>query len=187
MEAFIVLACFAIAILAAKSFIRFFPSILPPQSGRLVTLDGLRGFLAFSVFIHHFVITYYWKVDGVWRRPESDIYQNFGKVGVVLFFMITGFLFIDRLISKKKVNWFLLFKSRLFRIQPLYFFALIIVLILSLKNTNFQIGDWQSFFKDIVLWLLFYGRSINEFADSKRIIASVDWTLKYQGNRMSAH
>ena len=180
MEAFIVLSSFAIAILTAKSFIRFFPSILPPQYGRLVTLDGLRGFLAFSVFIHHFVITYYWKVDGVWRRPESDIYQNFGKVGVVLFFMITGFLFIDRLISKKKVNWFFLFKSRLFRIQPLYLFALIMVLILSLKNTNFQIGDWQSFFKDIVLWLLFYGRSINEFADSKRIIASVDWTLKYE-------
>lgn len=59
-------------------------------------IDALRGLLATAVVCHHFIVTYYWKVDGSWVRPESDVLNNMGVVPVSLFFMITGFLFLEK-------------------------------------------------------------------------------------------
>lgn len=149
---------------------------------RFSSIDGMRGFLAVFVFIHHFIITWHWKNTGIWSRPPENYYQNFGKVGVALFFMITGFLFISKLINNhNKLEWNKFFESRLFRIFPLYLFCLFIMLIIVGFETSFNLNTQiYTILIDILKWLLFIGSSINDFSDTKLIIAGVDWTLKYE-------
>ncbi|NPZ46856.1 acyltransferase [Pseudomonas aeruginosa] len=83
------LACLAVA-LATCEFIRRLGSARLPAS-RFVTIDGLRGYLAFFVFLHHSSIWYYYLKDGLWQLPPSRLYAHFGQTSVALFFMVTGF------------------------------------------------------------------------------------------------
>jgi len=150
-------------------------------SSRYASIDGVRGLLALVVFFHHYMITYYWKQTGNWSSPPSELYENFGKVGVSVFFMITGFLFIGKLLDTEKPNWLTIFSSRAYRILPLYLAALIaitvIVIFASEPNqfsTNFEL------LKDYTRWFLFIGGPISGFEDTPKIIAGVHWTLKYE-------
>ncbi len=156
-------------------------SFLSEREGRYGSIDGLRGYLALSVFFHHFIITWYWKNDGLWRRPPEDYFQNYGKVGVAIFFMITGFLFISKLLNNKDISWSRLFESRVFRIYPLYIFVLLSITLIVLVNTNFQLNvEFLTIMKEYFKWFVFFGGEINGFSDTRRIIAGVDWTLKYE-------
>jgi peptidoglycan/LPS O-acetylase OafA/YrhL len=177
------LICFVISVLVAqfisrqKSF-----SFLSHRQGRYGSIDGLRGFLAISVLFHHFIITWYWKVNGRWTRPPEDYYQNYGKVSVALFFMITGFLFIFKIMKENgKINWFEFYESRIFRIFPLYIFAVIIITLIIFYRSDFELKvSFLEIIKQYAQWGIFYGNTINNFADTKTIIAQVDWTLKYE-------
>ena len=157
-------------------------SFLDSRKGRFGSIDGVRGFLALFVVFHHFIIVYYWKVEGAWQRPPEDIFQNYGKVGVVIFFMITGYLFFAKINNKERpINWILMFKSRLFRILPLYIFALLIITLIVFNNSNYQLNISPAMLvKDLAKWGLFIGGTINGFLDTRVIIAGVDWTLKYE-------
>jgi peptidoglycan/LPS O-acetylase OafA/YrhL len=171
--------CIFLAVYLAKhkSF-----SFLIDRSSRFQTLDGLRGFLALSVLFHHYIITYYWKLNGQWVRPPEDYYQNYGKVGVAIFFMITGFLFISKILNQKTdINWLKIYESRFFRIIPLYIFALVLITLVVFDSTNYQLNDsFPALIKQYIKWGIFHGGSINGFADTKHVIAGVDWTLKYE-------
>lgn len=157
-------------------------SFLITRNSRFETLDGLRGFLALSVFFHHFVITYYWKVDGLWQRPPEDYYENYGKVGVGMFFMITGFLFVSKLLkSNGDISWLKFYESRFFRIFPLYIFAVICITYFAFSYYDFSVNSSAgSLLKQYLKWGLFIGGAINEFEYTKNVIAGVDWTLKYE-------
>lgn len=157
-------------------------SFLDNRESRFETLDGLRGFLALSVFFHHFVVTYYWKVNGSWTRPPEDYYQNYGKVGVAIFFMITGFLFISKLLNSKwSVDWLKLFKSRIFRIMPIYIFAVAFITLIVFHNSAYQLNSsLYILLKELFKWGVFRGGNINDFENTRIIIAGVDWTLKYE-------
>ena len=152
------------------------------RTGRFSTLDGLRGFCAISVFYTHYIVTWYWINGGPWELPPEIYYHNYGKVGVAIFFMLTGFLFIGKLLkSREKINWLNLYESRLFRITPLYFLSVFFISILVFSSTNFEIHVKESvLFKEYLKWFLYHGESINNFADTKIINAGVDWTLKYE-------
>ena len=63
----------------------------PATSLRYGTLDGLRGFLALSVFVFHLIVTREFLATDVWQPPHSRVYRLLGPLGVSLFFMITGF------------------------------------------------------------------------------------------------
>jgi len=135
------LICFGLSVLVAqfisrqKSF-----SFLSHRQGRYGSIDGLRGFLAISVLFHHFIVTWYWKVNGDWVRPPEDYYQNYGKVSVALFFMITGFLFISKIMKDDgKTNWFKFYESRIFRIFPLYIFAVLIVTLIVFSGSDLEL------------------------------------------------
>ena len=157
-------------------------SYISNRGGRYGTIDGLRGFLAISVFFHHFIITWYWKNNGKWSRPPEDYFQNYGKVGIALFFMITGFLFVSKLIKENgNTDWIRLFESRVFRIFPLYIFALILITITVAFRSNFELNvDFISLVKQYLRWFGFHGGMINNYSETKIVIAGVDWTLKYE-------
>lgn len=156
---------------------------LANRRGRDVTLDGLRGYLALSVFFHHMAVTWTWKTTGVWASSSDVYFLNFGKVGVFIFFMITGYLFVGKIlyVGYGNVNWYRLFESRVFRIFPLYLAALLIISLIVAGATGFQMNVGSpELLKEYVKWFVFHGSTINGFDETKRIIAEVDWTLKYE-------
>ncbi|HCG6971596.1 TPA: acyltransferase [Vibrio parahaemolyticus] len=179
MSVFALLISYLVAkkLCALRSF-----KFLHNRAGRYGSIDGLRGYLALLVVLHHFIITWYWKTTGIWTKPPEHYFQGFGKFGVSIFFMITGFLFISKLKSDNgKTNWTRLFKSRVFRICPLYVFALLIITLLVFINTGFSIEQGAlNLAIDYIKWFLYHGSSINGYEDTKKIIAGVDWTLKYE-------
>ncbi|MGC3555718.1 acyltransferase, partial [Pseudomonas aeruginosa] len=65
------LPCLAVA-LATSDFIRRLGSARLPAS-RFDTIDGLRGYLAFFVFIQHSSIWYYYLKDGLWQLTPSRL------------------------------------------------------------------------------------------------------------------
>jgi peptidoglycan/LPS O-acetylase OafA/YrhL len=74
-------------------FSKFYQRELAVTSGREVALDGLRGFAALMVAVHHTAICRVWLKTGAWTDAGSFVPQMMGPFGVVLFFMLTGFLF----------------------------------------------------------------------------------------------
>ena len=175
---------FIICLGAAKLIVktRYFCFLEERGAGRYETLDGLRGFLALAVFFHHFVITYYWKVNDAWVRPPENYYENYGKVGVALFFMITGFLFVSKLLhARGGINWIKLYESRVFRIFPLYIFAIICITFVVFSVLDYQVNEsYMGLLKQYIRWLLFIGGDINGYDNTRIIISKVDWTLKYE-------
>lgn len=149
---------------------------------RYGAIDGLRGYLALSVFIHHFIITWYWKNSGIWQAPPEIYFQNFGKVAIAIFFMITGFLFISKIIyDNGKTNWYKLYKSRIYRIYPLYIFVLLLISLVVFYESDFKINvEPEVLLKQYFKWLIYYGYIINDYINTNLIIAGVDWTLKYE-------
>lgn len=173
------IACLGTAGILAQS--RFF-SFLDDRVSRFDTIDGLRGFLALSVMFHHFVITYYWKLNGYWDNPPEKYYENYGKVGVAIFFIITGFLFTSKLLkSKGHISWLKIYESRIFRIIPLYLFSVLCIVFIVFHNTDWQLASSPgSTLIALTKWFTFHGGIINDFPETRRIIAGVDWTLKYE-------
>ncbi len=156
-------------------------NFLNARENRFKSLDGIRGFLALSVFFHHFVITYYWKKNDIWASPPEKMFDNFGSVGVAIFFIITGFLFISKITKKSTTNWVSLYKSRFFRIVPLYGFTLVVISLVVFASSKFNLHvSIPMLIKDYIKWGLFHGGSLNGFTDTRKIIAGVDWTLKYE-------
>ena len=80
-------------------------------------IDGIRGILALSVLAHHFYITYVWKTAGEWKKPEFVLIDNFGGTAVSIFFLITGYLFINKMM-KVDISWKQVYLSRVKRIYP---------------------------------------------------------------------
>lgn len=158
----------------------------PSALGRFASLDGLRGFLAFFVFLHHSCIWYFYLRTGKWEVPPSNLYTHFGQSSVALFFMITGFLFFSKLIDgrTKKIDWGRLFVSRFLRLVPLYLFAIsllfLLVLILSHGTLNDSIPKLAT---GMLRWLGFTilgSPNLNGVESTWIIVAGVTWSLPYE-------
>lgn len=179
------LVSFWVALVVAQLLIRHKSfSYLLHREGRYATVDGLRGFLAISVFFQHCVFTWHWKVTGEWLELPDDLFYftNYGKVGVAIFFMITGFLFIPRILERRNVQfWFKLYESRVFRIYPLYLLALVILSAVAFARSNYELQVApMELAKEYIRFGLFLGHRINDVPQTTRVIAGVDWTLKYE-------
>ncbi|WP_342030342.1 acyltransferase family protein [Pseudomonas sp. CFBP 13719] len=148
-------------------------------AARSSPLDALRGILATAVICHHFVVTYFWKATGIWIPPQSAVPNNLGAVPVSLFFMITGFLFFGK-IYQRRPDFLDIFKSRVLRIMPLYAFALIFVVLLSLYETGFAFITLKELGQEVFKWLVFSGGSFNGFIHSNIMTGGVHWTLRYE-------
>jgi peptidoglycan/LPS O-acetylase OafA/YrhL len=179
---FLLSTCLALFVSSVLSRIFQVRDVSSAASSRVSTLDGLRGFLAMGVFYHHFVVTYYWKTTGDWFAPDETLYRNFGKVGVALFFMITGYLFFNKIASKSGVmQWRSVYYSRIIRIVPLYYFVVLIITALAFFTTGPSLNvSISELVLQVFAWLLFYGGMINDLPVTVLIIAGVDWTLRYE-------
>ncbi|RCR69798.1 acyltransferase family protein [Larkinella punicea] len=86
-------------------------------------LNGLRFIAALWVIIHHIEqIKLIFKVDNYWHLPFVDL---IGKLGVVLFFVLSGFLITYLLLQERAVTGTIAIRHfylrRVLRIWPLYY------------------------------------------------------------------
>lgn len=150
---------------------------------RYEAIDGMRGFLALGVFIHHASIWHQYIQMGTWESPKSNLYYQFGKTSVSLFFMITSFLFITKLInsSEKRFNWRGFFISRIFRLMPMYYFSIAILFLIVMINSNWELKvSPLNFSKSVIDWIIFTVREspeINNYTLTPYINANVQWSL----------
>jgi peptidoglycan/LPS O-acetylase OafA/YrhL len=156
-----------------------------PAERRVVNLDGLRGFAALSVFFNHAAVYHTLFATGAWTYPGTRFYFLLGGFGVAFFFMITGYLFYSQLLrSNGKANWRKLYIGRVFRILPLYWFAVALVVVGVLINTGFHLRvPTGQLISELLRWGaggLFNNIPINGYPGTARIIASVTWTLRFE-------
>jgi peptidoglycan/LPS O-acetylase OafA/YrhL len=156
------------------------------EQGRFVSIDGLRGYLAVFVFIHHACIWYFYLRTGDWAPPPSNPYTVFGEAAVGFFFMITGFLFFNKIIQArtKGMDWFGFFVSRLMRLGPLYFAVLCCLFAIVAVVSQGELRDtpWH-LAKGISRWLIFTmlgSPNLNNFGHTSSIVAGVTWSLTYE-------
>jgi peptidoglycan/LPS O-acetylase OafA/YrhL len=164
-------------------FARYLP--LPDFHGRSTSIDGLRGFLAFGVFLYHSALWDQFVIIGKWRGPASAFYFHLGYGAVMMFFMITAFLFISKLIDaeRKPVVWRDLFIGRVFRIMPLYL-AMVAVMLSIVFNSQASLHEAPvPLVKSILHWMLltlFNAPDINGLRDTWLLVAGVTWTLRFE-------
>ncbi|MEN2398375.1 acyltransferase [Flavobacterium sp. MC2016-06] len=155
-------------------------------SSRYESIDGLRGFLAIGVFIHHSSIWIQYLQTNKWDAPKSNLYAQLGSTSVAFFFMITSFLFISKLLNlkEKEFNWKAFFISRFFRLTPMYYFSvsIIILFVMIINDWKLKVGIFR-FFGQILMWGTFTivrNTSINGYYLTSRINAGVVWSLPYE-------
>jgi len=132
------------------------------------SLDSLRGLAIIFVLIAHYFsngIGY----DGVTLLlGKYDINFGFiGRLGVILFFLLSGFLIISSL--QKNSNIFVFYKKRFLRIYPPYLFSIVIVALISFFVTILHIKyDLFTYMANIFM--------VQDLVGSK-LINGVYWTL----------
>lgn len=154
-------------------------------SNRYESIDGLRGLLAISVFIHHSYIWYKYLQTGDWKAPDSNFFNQLGLTGVSLFFMISSFLFVSKLLNFKgeKYDWKYFYINRFFRLAPLHIFIVFVIVLIVLNQSNWMLNpNLITFTKSVAKWLGFgvfgFGEINNVQADI--INAGVLWSLPYE-------
>lgn len=156
--------------------------VAPPQ-GRYIAVDGIRGYLAIFVFLHHSSLWFFYLRNGGWPVPPSLLYSHFGPSSVSLFFMITSFLFFSKLLGSKgkQMDWGRLYISRVMRIYPLFLFAFLVVLLIvfSISNWTLQVPV-GTLLKECFSWLVFMQPDINAVPGTAIIIAGVVWSLAFE-------
>jgi len=155
-------------------------------SSRYETIDGLRGFLALGVFIHHATIWFRFLRTAKWSTPPSNLYNHLGGTCVLFFFMITGFLFVSKLLMVRHtgINWNHFFVSRIFRLFPMYYFslALVVVTVMILSSWNLYVS-WGDFWEQLSHWMFFNIDTMPDLNHIKKtfvINAGVTWSLSYE-------
>jgi peptidoglycan/LPS O-acetylase OafA/YrhL len=166
----------------------------PPATARNASIDGLRGLLAVFVFAAHSLGWYYYLHSGEWTLPPSYFYTHLGQSSVMLFFMITAFLFVSKLLDasgkssdialSSPVFWRRLFVSRFMRLTPLYFFMLTSVLVLTAIVSDFKLREpWLVLLKHTASWasfIIFDRPNLNGVPNTWNMISGVNWTLPYE-------
>jgi peptidoglycan/LPS O-acetylase OafA/YrhL len=152
------------------------------NANRVNSLDGLRGFLALGVVVNHFDATI-----SILKTNRWESYTIFngmlGEVGVSLFFMITGFLFWGKLLkSGGMTDWKAMYINRFFRIAPVYYLCLILVICIVAYCCDFKINSTPfKLSKSLLQWITpgFHNvPDLNGFPMNR--IMGVTWTLRYE-------
>lgn len=148
---------------------------------RIGYIDGLRGYLALSVLMHHFVI---WlqvvELHGAWSDPRSNPLNALGAGGVGLFFMITGLVFYPRVLTGyRATRWRAVFVTRAFRIVPLLTVSVAMIMAIIAVRTGARPSVKE--LKSILSWLSAWSEPpLLGYDDSGRVNAYVLWSILFE-------
>lgn len=172
--------------------------VLVDEKNKYQNIDGLRGIAAICVMFVHSLLSYHflhfktwWDQDTVSQTFDKSVNLDVGAIiyslggfGVCIFFMITGFLFYDKLIrSEGHINIKNFFIKRFFRISPLYYFVILLVFVSALITGPAEFSSLKKCIKSFLSWLFFYFvdiKTISSIAPGSVPLAGVLWTLKIE-------
>jgi peptidoglycan/LPS O-acetylase OafA/YrhL len=181
------IACGGIAVAAIISRTSaFYRTELAADVGRReLSLDGLRGLAALMVVVHHGALFRGWLLTGTWGEAGVDAswIMALGPAGVHLFFMLTGFLFWSKArAGNGKVRIWKLWHGRLYRIAPLYLFAVaaVFVVVVVIRGTNIlTLKNWNAFWR-LFAFGIFRRPPLSDGYNPAEINAYVIWTLWFE-------
>ncbi len=173
-------AVFVVATLLAGILGRIgFP--VPGDERRLGCIDGLRGYLALAVLLHHFAL---WvavtRLGSVWRAPPQHVLNQLGAGAVGLFFMTTGLVFYPRILTGLRATpWTGVYVTRVFRIVPLVVVATAIITVIVMVRTGARPD--AHYIVEAAEWITTYRQvPILGYAETGQINAHVLWSLWYE-------
>lgn len=148
-------------------------------------IEGLRGLLAFFVFIHHAYVWRTWAFTSEWKIPEDHLFAHLGHSSVAMFFMITAFLFTGRMIDRSKVLYWAEFAiARFMRLMPAYSVAVLAVLALVAVRSGFELlAPPFSVARYSLQWFalgVLGTPDVNNVAHTGQMIAWVTWSLPFE-------
>ncbi len=181
----IAVACYLVAFLTSYAIVRWIlPQRLRPESDhghRYVAIDGIRGYLAFSVYVHHCIVTSIYLRTNRWAGPPYKFENELGMTAVAVFFMITAFLFWGRAHARRELDWQKFFISRLFRIYPLYLLVFSAVLLAVMYKSDWTtVEPIRRIVKEVAKWIFLQSPDVNGYFKTWIIVAGVTWTLVYE-------
>jgi peptidoglycan/LPS O-acetylase OafA/YrhL len=142
------------------------------ETGKLDCIDALRGIAALSILIYHI----YGKTGIItnWAYPIQILPERFIDLtlaGIPLFFILSAFTLYLSLDSRagEKRKFFKFYLRRFFRIAPLFYLLLIIVVLDSLI-TQKAVPSWQ----DILVNFTFTNNLVPQYSMS---LFSDGWTV----------
>lgn len=167
----------------------------PPRfRGEPDPVQGLRGFLAMGVFLQHALIWRHFTQHEGWH--ETRYLEQFGESRVILFFMLTAFLFYGRLVDarsgRKPFDWLRMAVSRVLRLTPVYWLAMLLMLAVLAIAFRFQVDEAGTSILRVVpgevmgqvaVWMGFsmLGMpSIANYINTPLITSGVAWTLPFE-------
>ncbi|MGO4781065.1 acyltransferase family protein, partial [Lysobacter sp. 2RAB21] len=75
----------------------------------------------------------------MWKPSAAQFYNTAGVVSVSVFFMLTGFLFWNKLLKADgRPGWKDLYIGRVFRLGPMYVVAVLVMIGVVAYRTGFQ-------------------------------------------------
>lgn len=177
-----------VALLVATGTAFFLGNRFPPAPSvsRYASIDGLRGYLAVFVFLHHSCVWYFYLRTGRWEAPPSNLYVHFGQSSVALFFMITAFLFVSKLIDARNqgLDWTRLFISRALRLVPLYLFTMSLLMAIVAWLSKGKLNEpLSALLRNSFKWIGFTvlgDPDLNRVNHTSNIVAGVTWSLPYE-------
>ncbi len=142
----------------------------------ILSMEGIRGFAVFLVFLVHFAsLVEPWISDASVTKMILNQFANVGKIGVDLFFVLSGYLIYGILIRKSQ-NYHFYIKRRIQRIYPTFTAVFAIYLLLSfIFPAESKIPDGL----DGLIYILQNYLLLPGLFDIKAII-TVAWTLSYE-------
>ncbi len=176
--------CLALALLVAHAM-RGWIGHDHDASRRNASLDGLRGLLAFMVFMSHVPIWHNHRQTGHWALPPSAAYVYMAQASVAVFFMVTGYLFMGKLLAarSKPIDWGRLYASRVLRLVPAYLLAMACLFAITLAFGPSPGADAATPWHAYLAWLLFSAPGMPDLhglSNTRHVMAGVTWSLPYE-------
>lgn len=182
--ALVIAIAFMVSAIVARS--NFYGLLIEHEtsSKRFHAIDGLRGYLAIGVLLHHVVINAQLYQTGSWALTPSRLNTFLGRGSVAFFFMITAFLFWGRMIDGHgKIDTLRFYASRIRRLVPMYLVSAGLLITTALAFTHFRvvvpIGDLASQFASWLSFTIPGAPEINGFKQTV-LVNTVFWSLVYE-------
>jgi peptidoglycan/LPS O-acetylase OafA/YrhL len=151
------------------------------RANRYIAIDGIRGYLAFGVYVHHCLATWMFLPHGNWSPLPHNFENQLGATSVALFFMITAFLFWGRAEANPSLNWKAFFVTRFFRIYPLYLFVFLCICLIVASDSHWiALESPATLAKELGKWFFFRDPDINLYYRTTLVVKGVTWTLLYE-------
>lgn len=189
----VLLWVFALAGLGIARHNRFFHELIDAKRadpGYESHLEGLRGVLAFGVFIHHAAYTWESLNHGGWyeRAPASHVLVLIGGASVSMFFFLTGYLFWGAFLRRGGAALPVadFYRRRLMRIAPAFWlFCGVLLTIVMLDAGGALRTTPREWITSVLQWLTFgvplgHFPDINAYERTRLINADVAWSLRHE-------